>query len=92
MDKKSSQIENFFKSTPRMQKRDSSNISPLDEHKTMKKLNRKDSNISIDNLDMNTHEVNNQKGSNSSLKDIIGPLIRVPTFLHSQNSRIFPGF
>ena len=38
-------------------------------------MSRKDSNISIDDLDMNTHEGNNQEASNSSLKDIIGPLI-----------------
>ena len=77
MDKRSSHLENFFKSTPKTQKRDSSNLSPLEDTKTQKKINRNEGNISMENPGLELNKVNNPDPAalNTSLKQIIGLLI-----------------
>ena len=68
-------LENFFKSTPKTQKRDSSNLSPLEEHQTTKKMNREEGNMSINEVNIDIHENKNLETPNTSLRQIIGPLI-----------------
>ena len=74
-EKKSSRLEKFFKSTLKMQRRDDSNLSPLENNQLTKKINLDEENTTIDDLGLGEQENKNPNMPNSSLKQIIGPLI-----------------
>ena len=58
-----------------MQKRDGSNLSPLENNQSIKKMNLDEENTTIDDLVIGEQENKNPNMPNSSLKQIIGPLI-----------------